>query len=260
MLDDLQRVAASVASRRGWDFDRMRFDRDPAPWEYDQVVRGYLSSSSRVLDIGTGGGERFLRLCEAFGEGLGIDADPEMIRVAEKNLMESSCSNVSFRIGDAFNLPVPGKRRFDVVLNRQAPFSAAELARVVVPDGYFITQQVGSMNTANICAEFGCGPSGDYDQPGVELSKLCAELTDAGFLIRATGEYNVPYFFVDLESFLFWLKAIPIPYDFDISEHEYHVKRLIEAFQTARGIETNEHRVLVVAQKPRRGGVVSEYR
>ena len=62
-----------VETRRGWDFSRMQDDIDPVPWLYENVVRPYLSPLQRVLDIGTGGGERFLSLADYFGSGIGID-------------------------------------------------------------------------------------------------------------------------------------------------------------------------------------------
>lgn len=74
-LEELQYIAASVSERRGWDFSRVRDDRDPVPWDYAEVVRRYLQPSGRVLDIGTGGGERFLALAPHFGTGVDIDAD-----------------------------------------------------------------------------------------------------------------------------------------------------------------------------------------
>ena len=59
-LKELKRIAASVGERQGWDFSRVRDERDPVPWDYLDVVRNYLRPSDRVLDVGTGGGEKFL--------------------------------------------------------------------------------------------------------------------------------------------------------------------------------------------------------
>ena len=38
-LEELERIAAAVDERRGWDFSRVRDDRDPVPWDYASVVR-----------------------------------------------------------------------------------------------------------------------------------------------------------------------------------------------------------------------------
>ena len=82
------RIAESVGERSGWDFARVRWDRDPTPWPYDNVVSSYLSRESHVLDIGTGGGDVFLRMAAGFGSGIGIDLDRAMIEVADSNRHE----------------------------------------------------------------------------------------------------------------------------------------------------------------------------
>ena len=160
-LEDLKRIAASVGERRGWDFSRVRDDRDPVPWDYADVVHRYLQPSSRVLDVGTGGGERFLALTPHFGTGVGIDADPTMLRVARENTPPSLVDKVSFEVMLAEVLQF-SDAVFDVVLNRHAPVYVEEIIRVLRPDGFFITQQVGVRNTENICSIFGCGPGGEY--------------------------------------------------------------------------------------------------
>ncbi len=106
-LEELSRIAASVGERRGWDFSRVRDDRDPVPWDYTEVVRRYLQSNNRVLDIGTGGGERFLALAPHLGTGVGIDADPTMIQVARENTPPSLADKVSFQVMRAEALQFP---------------------------------------------------------------------------------------------------------------------------------------------------------
>ncbi len=60
--EGLRRIAESVGERSGWDFSRVRDERDPVPWDYSEVVRRYLRPEDRVLDVGTGGGEIFIEL------------------------------------------------------------------------------------------------------------------------------------------------------------------------------------------------------
>src|SRR6266851_1125681 len=80
--EKLRSVARNVGELRGWDFSAVRDDRDPVPWDYQDVVRRYLRPGSRVLDIGTGGGEQFLRLVPLIGAGTGIDASADMVATA----------------------------------------------------------------------------------------------------------------------------------------------------------------------------------
>ena len=80
----LDELLAGVKTRRGWDFSSMNVLRQPVPsGDTQDVVRRYLRSSDTVLDVGTGGGQRLRDLAGSFGHGVGIDADPEMVRLAE---------------------------------------------------------------------------------------------------------------------------------------------------------------------------------
>jgi hypothetical protein len=65
----------------------------------------------------------------------------------------------------------------------------------------------------------------------------------------ARAEYDVRYWFRDVESLLFWLKAVPLPEDFDIEQHWRQVERITAEYRTPKGIETNEHRELLIVQK-----------
>jgi ubiquinone/menaquinone biosynthesis C-methylase UbiE len=163
--EDLKRIAETVGERSGWDFSRVRDERDPTPWDYADVVRRYLRPEDRVLDVGTGGGELFLELAPGFGEGVGIDFDAEMIRVARENAHDGSPSHVSFEPMDARSLRLPDGS-FDAVLNRHAPTEAAEIVRVLRPGGVFVTQQVGRKNTENICSVFGFDPTVEWPEDG----------------------------------------------------------------------------------------------
>ncbi|MBQ1358535.1 MAG: SAM-dependent methyltransferase, partial [Oscillospiraceae bacterium] len=49
----------------GWDFshinDRYEEEND-IPWDYEKVIRGYLTDDMKILDMDTGGGEFLLSL------------------------------------------------------------------------------------------------------------------------------------------------------------------------------------------------------
>jgi hypothetical protein len=121
---------------------------------------------------------------------------------------------------------------------------------VLRPGGIFITQQVGPGNTRNICTLFGCGPGGTYEQePAQDLESLVGAFGALGCAILARAEYDVGYYFLDVESLVFWHKAIPMPEDFEIEVHWRRVAQIVQAFSTPAGIETNEHRELLIVQK-----------
>jgi len=248
-FDELKRIADTVGERRGWDFSRVRDARDPVPWDYADVVRRYLRPTDRVLDIGTGGGERFLALAPEFGEGVGIDAQPAQLEAARENRPPWLAERVQFELMDARDLWF-ADGSFDLVLNRHASVYPDEIARVLRPGGYLITQMVGPGNTRNICSLFGCGPGGAYEQEALQdMPALVEAFKGQGCAIRAQAEYDVGYYFLDVASLIFWLKAIPMPEDFAIEVHWQQVAQIIQAYHTPRGIGTNEQRELLVVQK-----------
>ncbi len=253
---DLARRLQSAPAREGWDFARVRDCRAPVPWDYAEVVQRYLTPSASVLDIGTGGGERFLAMAHLMARGLGTDIDPKMIGVARRRARAARIANVTFAVISARALAV-GQDAFDVVLNRHCVVDPTQTMRVLRSGGLFITQQVGEHNTREICEAFGCDPGGQYPPQGSSapepihtVADLSREFERLGGIVRAQGEYDVPYAFLDLGSFLFWLKALPMPEDLDGDVHADQITALIRRAVRGDRLETNEHRELLVIQKP----------
>jgi SAM-dependent methyltransferase len=252
----LARVAEAVGELRGWNFSRVRDSRDPVPWDYMEVARRYLRPTDRVLDLGTGGGERFLELASSFGEGVGIDAFAEMVSTARENTPPALAGKVRFERMRDEALTFPAES-FDVVLCRHARAVPAEIAPVLRPGGYFVCQGVGERNTQSVFDAFEWGSNGGMwrryhaarGEPHDDPDTLAAEFEAAGCAVVARGTYDVGYYFADLESLVFWLKAVPLPEDFDPARHWQGVRRLVRDNWTTRGVRTNEHRELLVARK-----------
>jgi SAM-dependent methyltransferase len=247
-LDELTQIVEANGTLDGWDFSRLRVGRDSVLWEYVDVVRQYLKPSDRVLDIGTGGGEIFFSLAPCFGEGVGIDQDPDMIAAARRNLSALSIDNVSLMTMDGSDLRFDADK-FDVVLLRHLNVYPAEIVRVLRPGGFFITQMVGQRSSLNILKAFGWTPDSfgaDWWQPVADLAEQFRAL---GCQVITHAEYDVPYWFLDVESFLFWLMSVPWPEEIELHKHWQTINRILETCQTERGIETNEHRGLLIVQK-----------
>jgi hypothetical protein len=70
-----------------------------------------------------------------------------------------------------------------------------------------------------------------------------------GCRVVASGEYNIRYWIKDIFSFIFWLKGRDFPKGFSIERHWKQVNEVVEKYMTPRGIETNEHRELLIVSK-----------
>ncbi|MGH3165733.1 MAG: class I SAM-dependent methyltransferase [Trebonia sp.] len=237
--DALVVLLAGVRARQGWDFSGMNEVRQPVPWDYRDVVLRYLDSSDDVLDVGTGAGERLRDLASSFGRGLGIDADPEMVRLAREN---PAAGNLSFRVcGERLESVA---ETFDVILNRHAPFGLSAIAAHLRPGGYFITQQVGERNMACVKAALG-QPA---DSPPIRRQAITA----SGLRLLAFLEYDVEYVVCDIESLLFWLNALDLAHaDVDGQSavaSAAMLNRVLAGNVDTRGFVTNEHRYLAIAQ------------
>jgi SAM-dependent methyltransferase len=248
VLDDLRRIAATVDELRGWDFSRVESVRDPVPWDYTDVVRRYLRSSDRVLDEGTGGGEVFLSLAPHFARGVGIDDDPSMIRVAQENTPAALRDRVSFQVMRAEDLGFADES-FDIVLNRHANVFADEVARVLRPGGFFIHQTVGREDARNVHRAFGWGPDSFEEGWFQSMSTLADEFRQSGCEVVARSEYDVRLWYRNVESLVFWFKSVPMPEEFDIERHGPKLEAYIAECRTPKGIESNEHRELLIARK-----------
>lgn len=247
-LDELKQIAGSCGKLDGWDFSKVHLEQSPVPWDYVDVVKKYLKPQDHVLDIGTGGGEIFLSLAAFFREGVGIDGDPAMVETARRNQQTLSNNNISFIEMEASDLRFTPST-FDVVLTRHVYVYTGEILRVLRPGGYFITQTVGKRTSLNFLDAFGWTPASfgpDWWQPVAELAD---EFRSQGCSIIASGEYDIPCWFTDISSFMFWLLAVPWPEEINLDRHWEKINRILETCQTERGIQTNEHRGLLIVQK-----------
>ena len=248
ILERLRQISDSVGVRVGWDFSLMHTKRAPVLWDYSEVARQFLARTDSVLDIGTGGGELFLTLASCFRKGTGIDVSEEMIEQALRNKRTRGITNVEFKVMDGNHLEF-SDAEFEIVLNRHCDVNVSETGRVLRPQGYFVTQQVGYRNTVNILEAFGWTPASFADGWWQPVEELAAAFEQSGCRVVAKAEYDVRYWFCDIESLVFWLKAAPLPEPFDVEKHLDGVNYILQEYSTQQGIETNEHRELLVVEK-----------
>lgn len=123
--------AASAVHRGGPDLDAM-------------LAEGVRTGSERVLDVGCGAGHTALAFAARVAEVVALDLTPAMLEQARRLAAERGLPNVSFREGNAAELPFPDAS-FDLVTSRLAAHHVAqpaamlcEIARVLRPGGCFL--------------------------------------------------------------------------------------------------------------------------
>ncbi|MGD7706502.1 class I SAM-dependent methyltransferase [Microlunatus sp. Y2014] len=203
----------------GWDFSSLggRMTGTPLPWDLDAMYRELLGRASRVLDMGTGGGE-YLR---SFADDLPDDTVATEgwrpnVPVARAALQPYGIEVVEHDPDSEPRMPFPDGR-FDLVLNRHEAFDVAELARVLAPGGTFVTQQVGGLEVGELHALTGKQP----DNPQVTLERCRSALGDAGLEVVASGQDSGWYEFVDVAALVAYLQLVPwdVPDDFSVDRY-----------------------------------------
>jgi ubiquinone/menaquinone biosynthesis C-methylase UbiE len=126
------------------------------PWVTDEerirrlVAAAHLTGTERVLDIATGPGYIAEALAGMAREVVGVDLTDAMLAIAKERTGERGVANVSFRAGDAENLPFENGA-FDVVVCRLAlhhllqPLQVlSEMARVCRTGGAVLVEDIYS--------------------------------------------------------------------------------------------------------------------
>src|SRR3972149_8987910 len=113
-----------------------------------------------------------------------------MIEQARRNKRTRGITNVDFKVMNGTHLKF-ADAEFEIVLNRHCDINVSETARVLRPQGYFITQQVGYRNTLNILKAFGWTPERFGAGGGQPVVKLAARFEQSGCRVIAKAEYDV---------------------------------------------------------------------
>ncbi len=128
----------------GWTWEYVQRTLAPGrPWSYDDRARELLRSARSVVDLGTGGGERFSGFLSGFnGRACATEEWVVNAPVAARRLRPLGVDIVHC---SSLTLPFSAGS-FDLVLDRHEALEPAEVARVLAPGGSVLTQQVGPEN------------------------------------------------------------------------------------------------------------------
>lgn len=246
--NDYHDLYEKAGKRIGWDFSHLKTTEEGQGWDFFQEVLKKTKSKDTVLDIGTGGGERILKIAQHFGSIYGIDHSPSMVSTAKKNLYKTKLKNVKFLMMDSSELNFPDNY-FDIVTDRHCDFNPSEVFRVLKKGGYFFTQQVSEGDQMNIKNAFGRG-QGYAIKDGTLKNKYLKQLRKFGFTKIEDFDYNSKITYKTDKDYIFLLRYTPTIPEFGKKKNDFEIlRKFIEKNMTKKGIETNSKRFMINAIK-----------
>ena len=205
---------------KDWNFDEFEIKTiRKTNWDMFELLKKLTNENSKVLDLGTGGGEKVIRNFPNVKEILGTDFSTEMIKTANKNLKMSGRKNITFRKMNNLNMDTP-KEYFDVVVARHTPTDPKQIYETLKPGGYLIVQGIDMFDCHELKRIFGRGQAFTDTKP---ISIIDYEnILDANFKdVELIPIHEIEYY-KDKETLYKFLLKVPILDDF--SEEDGDVK------------------------------------
>ncbi len=237
----------------GWDFSYLagRMLEEHPPWDYMARAAALMREASSLLDMGTGGGERLLRL-KAFWPGrITVTEDyPPNVNLARERFIPLSVNVVETPLNQDTPMPF-ANGEFDLILNRQSGLNCAEIARVLSIGGKFLTQQIHGLWAQDLLAAFGVSPAWPHET----LERLVPAVEAAGLSIIHAEDWTGSLTFKDIGAIVYYLKAVPwlVP-GFSVQTHAKQLLGLHERLQREGSLVFEARKFYIEAEKANRPG------
>ena len=220
---------------KNWDFSMINYSKDClTDWDLYKLLNLYSNSESKILDLGTGGGEKVLKYFPECQEIVATDFSKEMINTANNSLKESGKKNIVFRQMDNLNMDTPDDY-FDIVVARHTPIDAKQIYRTLKSGGKLLLRGVDKLDCWSLKLLFGKGQGYNDEKP---ISVIDYEnILKAGFKSIELVPIHVREFYKTKEDLVALLLKTPIINDFSNKEFdEEKIDKYISENMTDEGI------------------------
>ena len=202
---------------KDWDFSKFEIETESlTDFDLYEILNEVATKESRILDLGTGGGEKVIEKFPDCKEIVATDFAPSMIETANNNLIKSERKNITFRIMNNLNMDVPNDY-FDIVVARNTVTDPIQIYKCLKKGGYLLIQGVDKYDCHSLKLLFKRGqaykdiiPISIIDYENI----LNANFKDVELVPILKREY-----FKDKVLFKEFLKKVPILED--CNEEEY---------------------------------------
>lgn len=232
---------------QGWDFSYLhgRWDGEHIPWDYKKILLSYLKAEHKLLDMGTGGGEFLLTLDHPFYNTAVTEAYPPNVAICQEKLKPLGIT--VRQVFDDAVLPFEDAS-FDIIINRHEAYDIGEVNRILKTGGYFITQQVGAKNNADLSEKLINNFKLSY--PNHDLKHNIKAFKNNGFEIIQSEESFTPIRFYDTGALVYFAKIIEWEFpNFSVDACFENLCEIKKELNKVGYIEGTEHRFLIVAKK-----------
>lgn len=232
----------------GWDFSYLhgRMIEEQPPWSYSSRAAELMRRAASVVDLGTGGGERLLELREHWPGRVVVTED----YAPNVRLVQERLAPLGVRVVDVPALadgPLPfADGEFELVLNRHTGFNPSEIARILVPGGVFLTQQIHGWWAHDLLAVFGAEPQWPESTLEVDVGRTQA----AGLAIVGAQDWSGGFSFTDVGAIVYYLRAVPwlVP-GFSVATHAAQLLALQSRLDSGEPLSFLARKYLIEARK-----------
>ncbi len=232
----------------GWDFSYLdgRMAEGQTPWSYSSQSIERLQQSASVLDMGTGGGERFLKLKDYWSpKVVATEEFPPNFKLATERLTPYGGQVIHVRLTETDPMPFDNGE-FDLVLNRHSAFNPQEIARILAEGGTFLTQQVHGLWLNDLMTLFDTQPQ----WPQTTAERYVPLLKTAGLRIINVENWAGKIKFADVEAIVYYLKAVPwlVP-NFSVDRYFEQLMKLHRRLENGEELAFSARKYLIEASK-----------
>lgn len=197
---------------KDWDFSQINYQEEILTnWELYDELNKLTTKESKILDLGTGGGEKLLKFFPDCQEILGTDYSNAMIKTAKKNLQESHRKNITFKRMDNLKMTTPDNY-FDIVVARHTVIDAKSIYKTLKKDGHLLLRGVDKLDCWSLKLLYGKGQGFKDVKP---ISQIDYEnILAAGFKSVELIPIHIKEYYKTKEDLIALLVKTPILEDF----------------------------------------------
>ena len=207
---------------KNWDFSMINYiEESLTNWDLYDNLKSYTDINSKILDLGTGGGEKVLEYFPECKEILATDFSKEMINTANENLIKSGRKNIVFRQMENLNMETPNNY-FDIVVARHTCINAKQIYDTLKDGGKLLLRGVDKLDCWSLKMLFNKGQAYNDIKP---ISVIDYEnIIEAGFKHVELVPIHIREYYKSKEDLLALLLKTPILEDFSEIEENINLQ------------------------------------